>query len=330
MKIGCVSIPGRVFLAPMAGVTDSPFRAICREFGAALVYTEMVSAKGLLYNNENTRNLLSITPEERPTAVQLFGSSTPAIAEAAAIAGKMPFVDLIDINCGCPAPKIVKSGDGSALMKNPELIGEIVRAAVENAGGKPVTVKIRKGYDSNCITAVETAQIAEKSGAAAVCVHARTKAQMYSGKADWNIIGEVKKSVSIPVIGNGDVTGPEAAKQMMDETSCDAVMIGRAAWGNPWIFSRTNHYLETGELLPQPDIAKKALMAIRHAEVLSEFKGEHTAIREMRRHVSMYIKGAHGAAEARIILNKAETLADIRNMLLSFAAGAEKRTSSMS
>lgn len=304
MKIGNVLLENNVFLAPMAGVTDLVFRIICKEYGCGLVYSEMVSAKGILHNNKNTQNMLEVSEKERPAVIQLFGSDPEVLGQMAKKAEK--FADIIDINMGCPAPKIVKNGEGSALMKNPKLVGEIVKS-VSSAVSKPVTIKFRKGFDETCINAPEIAEIAEENGAAAVAVHGRTREEYYSGNADWDIIKEVKKRVSIPVIGNGDVTSPETAKELFDKTGCDAIMIGRAAEGNPWIFKRTIHYIKTGELLPEPTVEEKLTLALRHLDMLVEYKGEYIGVREMRRHLGKYIKGIPHCAEARLHINKAET-----------------------
>ena len=265
MFIGNVELKNNVFMAPMAGVTDKPYRTICMEMGCGLVYSEMVSAKGLFYNSANTEKLMDCESGCGPYAIQLFGSEPEIMAGMAKKIEDMPF-DIIDVNMGCPAPKIVKNGDGSALMKNVSLAGEIISAMVQSQK-KPVTVKFRKGFDEETINAVEFAKAMEKAGAAAVAVHGRTREQYYSGKADWDIIKEVKKAVNIPVIGNGDITSPQTAKAMFDYTDCDAIMIGRASEGNPWIFKRITHYINTGELLPEPTNREKAETVIQHAKI---------------------------------------------------------------
>ena len=316
MKIGNVDIKTNVFLAPMAGVTDKPFRLICKEMGCGLVYSEMVSAKGILYDSKNTKKLLESDEAERPVAVQLFGSDPEIMANMAKRIEDLP-VDIIDVNMGCPAPKIVKNGEGSALMKTPELVGEIVNALV-HAQKKPVTIKFRKGFDDANVNAVEIAKIAEKNGAAAVAVHGRTREQYYSGKADWDIIKEVKKAVNIPVIGNGDVDSPEKAKSLFDYTSCDAIMVGRGAQGNPWIFKRINAYIETGEILPLPTMEERAEVAVRHLKMLVDYKGEFIGVREMRRHLSDYTKGIMGASAMRGRINTAESIEEMESLIKEF------------
>ena len=318
MKIGNLELENNVFLAPMAGVTDLPFRILCKEMGCGLVYSEMVSAKGILYDNKNTTELLEVDPKERPVAVQLFGSDPEILGAMAKKIEPYP-IDIIDVNMGCPAPKIVKNGEGSCLMKTPELVGEIVKSLVESQS-KPVTIKFRKGFDDDHINAVEIAKIAEANGASAVAVHGRTREQYYSGKADWDIIKQVKAAVNIPVIGNGDVFSPEDAKNLLDHTGCDAIMVGRGAQGNPWIFKRILHYLQTGELLPEPTAEEKVEKALRHSQMLIDYKGEYIGVREMRKHMAWYMKGLPGAAELRGKLNHAETMEQLEELLRGYLA----------
>lgn len=316
MKIGNVELKNNVFLAPMAGVTDLPFRLLCKEMGCGLVYSEMVSAKGILYENKNTTELLRVAAEERPAAVQLFGSDPEILGAMAQKIERYP-IDIIDVNMGCPAPKIVKNGEGSALTKTPALVGKIVKALAESQK-KPVTIKIRKGFDDAHLNAAEIARIAEANGAAAIAVHGRTREQYYSGKADWGCIREVKKAVKIPVIGNGDVFTPQDAERLLHETGCDAVMVGRGAQGNPWIFRRILHYLETGEILPEPTAEERVEKALRHAQMLIAYKGEYIGIREMRKHTAWYMKGLPGAAELRGRLNAAESITDMEGLLQNY------------
>ena len=313
MKIGNVTLENNIILAPMAGVTDLPFRLLCKEQGAGLLCMEMVSAKAIYYNNKNTEALMEIDDRERPVSLQLFGSDADIMSEMAKRIEEKPFA-ILDINMGCPVPKVAGNGEGSALMKNPALVREIVSKVVK-AIEKPVTVKIRKGFDEEHVNAVEIAKIIEDCGAAAVAVHGRTREQYYSGKADWDIIRQVKEAVSIPVIGNGDVTGPESAKKMIEETGVDGIMIGRAARGNPWIFKQIREYLESGVLPEKPSLEEVREMMLRHARMQLECKGEYTGIREMRKHVAWYTAGYPNSARLRAKINEVETYEELTELL---------------
>ena len=313
MNIRNVKIDNPYILAPMAGVTDLPFRLLCKEQGAGLLCMEMISAKALQYKNKNTKALLAIHPKEYPVSLQLFGSDPKIISEQAKRIEELPF-QILDINMGCPVPKVVKNGEGSALMKNPKLVYEIVYQTAR-AIQKPVTVKIRKGFDDACINAVEIAKIIEEAGGAAVAVHGRTREQYYSGKADWEIIRQVKEAVSIPVIGNGDVTSGEKALEMRERTGCDGVMIGRGAQGNPWIFHELLEYDRTGKMPPRPSKEQIKETMLRHARLQLEFKGEYLGIREMRKHVTWYTKGMEGSAKLRDDINKVESYAELESLL---------------
>ena len=313
MKIGNLILENPLFLAPMAGVTDKAFRMITKPFGPAMMYTEMVSGKGLHYKSQRTAQLLHAEEAEGPVAAQIFGHEPEIMGSIAEEALRFGAV-MVDINMGCPAPKIVKNGDGSALMKNPDLAGEVI-AAVVRAVNVPVTVKIRKGWDDGSVNAVEMAKTAEQNGAAAVTIHGRSREQVYSGKADLDIIRQVKGAVSIPVIGNGDITDGVSAAKMMEETGCDGLMIGRAAQGNPWIFSQVLAYLQDGTILPPPSAAERVAVAKKHLSRLVLYKGEHRGIQEGRKHMAWYFKGVKGGAHLRDAFHKANTLAQMTDIL---------------
>lgn len=315
LKIGNVTLENNLVLAPMAGVTDLPFRVLCKEQGAGLICMEMVSAKGIYYNNKNTEILLTTAKEERPVSLQLFGSDPQIMSEMAKKIEERPF-DILDINMGCPVPKVVNNGEGSALMKNPKLVEKIVSQIVK-AIQKPVTVKIRKGFDDEHVNAVEIAKIVESAGASAVAVHGRTREQYYSGKADWDIIRQVKEAVSIPVIGNGDILTAQDALAMKQQTNCDGFMIGRGAQGNPWIFRQILHSLETGEELPKPSMEEVTDMLLRHARAQIAFKGEVVGIREMRKHAAWYTSGYKNSAKLRGKINEVETYEDLEALFRS-------------
>lgn len=325
MKIRNVVTENNVFLAPMAGVTDIPFRILCKEQGCGLVYTEMVSAKGLYYKDEKSIKLTEVDERERPASVQIFGSD-PDIMASVVYKLNDYNADIIDINMGCPTPKITRNGEGCALMLDPKLAGRIVKAVVD-ASEKPVTVKIRKGWDESRVNAVEMAKIAEDNGASAIAVHGRTREQFYSGKADWSIIKRVKEAVSIPVIGNGDIFTPGDAAMMLEQTGCDAVMVGRGAQGNPWIFGNILSWLEKGELKPGPSAEERINTIIRHMNMLVELKGERTGVCEMRKHIAWYIKGMPNSAQVRekvFRLTSKDEILDVLTNYLSSLNGYSK------
>ena len=309
LQIGNVTLENNLILAPMAGVTDLPFRLLCKEQGAGLLCMEMVSAKAILYKNKNTEELLSIDPRENPVSLQLFGSDPVIMGEIAKQIEERPF-DILDINMGCPVPKVVNNGDGSALMKNPVLAGKIIESTVK-AIQKPVTVKIRKGFDDDHVNAVEMARIAQECGASAVAVHGRTREQFYSGKADWDIIRQVKEAVSIPVIGNGDILTANDVIRMGEQTGCDGFMIARGAEGNPWIFKQILQAFETGEEPEKPEFSEVRDMILRHARMQIDFKGEYTAIREMRKHAAWYTAGYKNSSRLRARVCEVETYEEL-------------------
>jgi tRNA-dihydrouridine synthase B len=322
IKIGTVEIKGKAILAPMAGVGDRAFRETCARFGAACTVSEMVSSKALEFDDKKTLELMELGEEARPAAIQIFGSEPDVMALAARKALEFS-PDFIDINMGCPAPKITGPGAGSALMKTPQLCGEIV-AAVVAAVPVPVTVKIRAGWDEKSVNAVEVASICEQAGAAAVAVHARTRSQMYEPPADWSIIKAVKEAVKIPVIGNGDVTGAQSAARMLEQTGCDAVMVGRAALGNPWIFQQINAYLDEGRIVPPPSLSERMQIMVQHVELMCRYKGEYRAMKEARKHVGWYLKGLRGASEFRRCAGFLESLADLDGLVKNVIAAQEE------
>ena len=313
LQIGNVTLENNIILAPMAGVTDLPFRLLCARQGAGLTCMEMVSAKAIYYHNKNTEELMAIHPEEKQVSLQLFGSDPDIISEMAKRIEDRPF-SILDLNMGCPVPKVVNNGEGSALMKDPLLVGKIIEQTAK-AINKPVTIKILRGFDEARVNAVEIAHIAQESGAAAVAVHGRTREQYYAGKADWEIIRQVKEQLTIPVIGNGDVTDGASAAAILKQTGCDGVMVGRAARGNPWIFAQILHFLENGETLPRPELAEVKRQILEHANLMLVCKGEYTAIREMRKHVSWYSAGYPHSSKIRQRINEVESMEELREVM---------------
>jgi tRNA-dihydrouridine synthase B len=316
VRLGNIELNNPVVLAPMAGVTDLPFRLLAKEMGCDLVYSEMVSDKGLIYRNCHTLDMLTVNERERPVSIQIFGSEPGPMSEAAKIV-EQAGADIIDINMGCPTLKIVKNGEGSALMRQPALAYSIMDSVVK-AVKVPVTMKTRKGWDDRTVNAVEMAKLAEAAGISAVAIHGRTREQFYAGTADWNIIREVKQSVAIPVIGNGDIRSPRDAAQMLAETGCDGVMVGRGAQGNPWIFRQIKHFFATGTVLPAPDISERINVLLRHLDMLAALKGEYIAIREMRSHAAWYTRGLPRSAELRLKFNQAVTKKDFIEIMTAF------------
>ncbi len=306
-----------LFLAPMAGITDQPFRWLCKQFGADLLITEMISSRGIFYGDEKTKKMLSVKGEEHPIGIQLFGNQPKIFFEAVRIIEHLPF-DFININMGCPTPKIVKNGDGCALMNEPQLSSDIIKSTVKAAKGKPVTVKIRKGWDCLHINAVQFAQMAEESGAKLIIIHGRTREEYYSGKADWSIIKDVKRAVSVSVIGNGDIFEPEDAASMLKQTRCDGIMVGRGAFGRPWIFRQIKHYLKTGEKVSPPCLEERFHIMMSHIDSAVAFHGERLGILEMRKHLAWYLKGLPHSAHIKRMIQESNSIKDIKQTLKSY------------
>jgi tRNA-dihydrouridine synthase B len=319
IRLGSLTIDFPVALAPMAGVTNWPFRLLCKEKGCGIVVTEFVSDKAILFDSKRTQEMMELLPQERPAGIQIFGADSDTMARAAERVVELQHPDFVDINMGCPAPKVTKGRGGSSLLKEPDTAEEIVRQVVRAVGSAvPVTVKIRIGWDANTINALDIARRVEEAGAQMLTVHGRTREQQYGGNADWEVIGAVARSVSIPVLGNGDVTTPQQAAQRIESSGCAGLAIGRGAMGNPWIFHRTRHYFETGHLLPEPDAQERVATALRHLELMIDYRGEYLAVREMRKHAAWYLKGLWGAAETRSLINTAETPDQLRAILFDF------------
>ncbi len=316
MKIDNIILENPVFLAPMAGITDLPFRLICKEMGCGMVYTEMISSRGLYYRDKKTEKLLKIHPDEKPVALQIFGSVPDVMAKAAYMLNDRENA-VLDINMGCPTPKIVKNKDGCALMRDIDLAGKIVKAVVKESI-KPVTVKIRKGWDEINVNAVEFAKVMEQGGAKAITVHGRTREQFYSGKADWDIIKKVKEAVTVPVIGNGDIFTVEDGMKLLNEIKCDGIMVGRGSLGNPWLFKRLVHYIKTGDLLPEPTPEEKINMALKHLNLAVNHKGERIGVIEMRKHIAWYVKGLKNSASLRDRINKINHKSDLEKVLTEY------------
>lgn len=316
IKIGNITVDGNLALGPMAGVTDLPFRVLCKEQGADLIYTEMVSAKGIYYKNKNTDALLEIAERERPVALQLFGSDPEIMGNMAAQIEHRNF-DILDVNMGCPVPKVVNNGEGSAMLKTPELAGKVIES-IANSISKPVSVKFRIGFEEIDEKIIDFAKRMEASGASLIAVHGRTRAQYYSGKANWDVIRQIKKAVSIPVLGNGDVFTPQDAKAMLEQTECDGVMLARGVRGNPWLFQQVKVYLEKGELIPKPGCEELVQMVLRHGKMQADWKGEYMGIREMRKHVAWYTTGYKNSAKLRSKVNEIDTYQDLEQVMYAF------------